>query len=193
MVHFPEIADITLKYFLWPGLLIFIIILLMFDTGIFRRFRYLKITLMLSLLLVAGHLLAIPWYYIPDDVLLIIIATLLMSGILVPLLGNPFDKALSDITRHITPLVDDIEEYVMLVYRHARRVVILLVGSTVVVIGIVMIVTPAPAILVIPIGLSILAIEFAWARRWLLHFRNTIDDLRNKILDKIKSTDKPPK
>lgn len=185
MASFIEIADINLQYLLWPGLMLFIGILLMFDTGIFRRFRYLKITLLLSLLLVAAHLLSIPWYAFPDHVLLIIIATLVLSGVLFPLLGNPFD-----IERHLSPLVDDIEEYVMLVYRHARRVIILLVGSTVVVIGIAMIVTPAPAILVIPIGLSILALEFAWARRWLLHFRKTMEDLQRKFLEKIKSSDK---
>jgi tellurite resistance protein TerC len=185
MASFIEIADISLQYLLWPGLMLFIGILLMFDTGIFRRFRYLKITLLLSLLLMVAHLLAIPWYSFPDHVLLIIIAVLVLSGVLLPLIGNPFD-----IDRHLLPLVDDIEEYVMLVYRHARRVIILLVGSTVVVIGIAMIVTPAPAILVIPIGLSILAIEFAWARRWLLHFRKTMEDLQRKFLEKIKSSDK---
>jgi tellurite resistance protein TerC len=102
-----------------------------------------------------------------------------------PLLGNPFD-----INRLLSPLVDDLEDYVKVLYRHTRRVVILLVGSTVVVIGIAMIVTPAPAILVIPIGLSILAIEFAWARRWLLSFKKTMEDLQQKFLDKIKSSDK---
>lgn len=185
MTSLKEIADINLQTLLWPGLLLFIGILLMFDTGIFRRFRYLKITLLLSLLLVTAHLLSIPWYSIPDHVLLIIIAVLVLSGVLLPLLGDPFD-----LNRHISPLVDDIEEYLMLAYRHARRVIILLVGSTVVVIGIAMIVTPAPAILVIPIGLSILAIEFAWARRWLLQFRKTVDDLQQKIMEKITSSDK---
>ncbi len=185
MASFNEIADINLQYLLWPGLMVFIGILLMFDTGIFRRFRYLKITLLLSLLLVAAHLLSIPWYSLPDHVLLIIIAVLVLSGVLFPLLGNPFD-----IERHLSPLVEDIEEYALLVYKHARRVIILLVGSTVVVIGIAMLVTPAPAILVIPIGLSILAIEFAWARRWLLKFRKTMEDLQQKILEKIKSSDK---
>lgn len=185
MASYIEIADINLQYLLWPGLMVFIGILLMFDTGIFRRFRYLKITLLLSLMLVAAHLLSIPWYSLPDHVLLMIIAALVLSGVLFPLFGNPFD-----LDRHLSPLVDDIEEYVMLVYRHARRVIILLVGSTVVVVGIVMLVTPAPAILVIPIGLSILAIEFAWARRWLMQFRKTVEDLQHKILEKIKSSDK---
>ncbi len=49
-----------------------------------------------------------------------------------------------------------------------RRVVIALVGGTVLLIGVAMIVLPGPAIIVIPAGLTILAIEFAWARR-LLH------------------------
>ena len=39
------------------------------------------------------------------------------------------------------------------------------IGSTVVLIGIVMIVLPGPAFIVIPLGLAILASEYAWARR----------------------------
>ncbi|MCE0483777.1 MAG: PGPGW domain-containing protein [Methylacidiphilales bacterium] len=45
-----------------------------------------------------------------------------------------------------------------------RRVIISVVGGTVLLIGIVMIVLPGPAILVIPAGLAILALEYAWAR-----------------------------
>lgn len=179
------IADLNLQYLLWPGLLFFIGVLLMFDIGSFRLFRYLKATLLLSLLLVTVRLLALPWYSIPDHVMLIIIAILILSGVLLPLLANPFD-----INRLLSPLVCDLEDYVKVLYRHAKRVIILLVGSTVVVIGIAMIVTPAPAILVIPIGLSILAIEFAWARRWLLGFKKTMEDLQQKILDKITPSDK---
>jgi tellurite resistance protein TerC len=48
-----------------------------------------------------------------------------------------------------------------------RRAVILVVGLTVVLIGVVMIVTPGPAVVVIPLGLGILSIEFMWARRLL--------------------------
>jgi uncharacterized protein (TIGR02611 family) len=52
-------------------------------------------------------------------------------------------------------------------YRAARRVVIAVVGGTVLLIGVFMIVLPGPATLVIPAGLAILGLEFAWARRWL--------------------------
>lgn len=48
-----------------------------------------------------------------------------------------------------------------------KRIVVAVVGSTVLILGIVLIVLPGPAFLVIPAGLAILAIEFAWARRWL--------------------------
>lgn len=52
-------------------------------------------------------------------------------------------------------------------YRVARRIVITIMGLTVIVIGIIMIVTPGPAFIVIPAGLAILATEYAWARHWL--------------------------
>ena len=46
-----------------------------------------------------------------------------------------------------------------------RRFLIGAVGISVVLIGLVMIVLPGPAILVVPLGFAILASEFAWARR----------------------------
>ncbi len=61
-------------------------------------------------------------------------------------------------------------------YRTARRIVVIAVGSTVLLIGIVMIVFPGPAIIAIPVGLAILGIEFAWARRWLRHVRERISN-----------------
>jgi hypothetical protein len=52
------------------------------------------------------------------------------------------------------------------IYLQFRRVVILITGGSVLLIGIALLVLPGPAVVVIPIGLSILALEFAWARRW---------------------------
>ena len=52
-------------------------------------------------------------------------------------------------------------------YEVGRKIVVLVVGATVVALGIVMLVLPGPAILVIPLGLAILGAEFAWARSWL--------------------------
>jgi len=51
--------------------------------------------------------------------------------------------------------------------RRIKRIIIGIVGFTVLLIGLAMIVLPGPAILVIPLGLAILATEFVWARRLL--------------------------
>ena len=67
-----------------------------------------------------------------------------------------------------------IHRTIHLTYKVARRIVVAVVGATVVALGMVMIVTPGPALVVIPVGLAILSIEFAWARHWLRRLREAI-------------------
>jgi tellurite resistance protein TerC len=59
-----------------------------------------------------------------------------------------------------------------------------IVGTTVVLIGIALLVLPGPAFIVIPAGLAILGLEFAFARRWLrklrARFDETLDQVRNR-------------
>lgn len=52
-----------------------------------------------------------------------------------------------------------------------KRVIVAVVGTTVLLIGIALLVLPGPAFLVIPLGLGILATEFMWARRLLTKVR----------------------
>ncbi len=54
-----------------------------------------------------------------------------------------------------------------LTVRQARRLVVAVVGGTVLIGGVAMLVLPGPGLLVIPLGLAILATEFVWAR-WVL-------------------------
>lgn len=56
---------------------------------------------------------------------------------------------------------------IAITYRAARRIAVAVIGGTLVAIGVAMLVLPGPAIVVIPTGLAVLSIEFAWARRWL--------------------------
>jgi uncharacterized protein (TIGR02611 family) len=58
-----------------------------------------------------------------------------------------------------------------------RRVIVTVVGATVMLIGIALLVLPGPAIVVIPVGLAILATEYAWARRWLRKVRRIAKDV----------------
>lgn len=53
------------------------------------------------------------------------------------------------------------------VMKKVKRIIVAMVGGTVLALGIALMVLPGPAFLVIPAGLAILAVEFAWARRWL--------------------------
>ncbi len=62
-------------------------------------------------------------------------------------------------------------------YRSVRRLLILMVGSTITLLGVALLVLPGPAVLVIPVGLAILGVEFAWARRWLRKFRDQADTM----------------
>ncbi len=64
-----------------------------------------------------------------------------------------------------------------------KRIMIMILGGSVLAIGIAMIVLPGPAFIIIPVGLSILAVEFAWARRWLHSARATLPQrLQNRLL-----------
>ncbi len=63
--------------------------------------------------------------------------------------------------------------------RHTRRLIILVIGLTVVGIGTALIVLPGPAFIVIPVGLAILATEFVWARRLLDHLKDRARALVN--------------
>lgn len=62
-------------------------------------------------------------------------------------------------------------------YLRAKRLIIIVVGFTVLIIGIIMIALPGPAILVIPLGLTLLATEFVWAKRLLTRFKETADQV----------------
>ncbi|MDQ3119637.1 MAG: PGPGW domain-containing protein [Verrucomicrobiota bacterium] len=46
-----------------------------------------------------------------------------------------------------------------------RKLIYTILGLTILLIGFAMVVLPGPAVIVIPIGLAILASEYAWARR----------------------------
>jgi uncharacterized protein (TIGR02611 family) len=62
-------------------------------------------------------------------------------------------------------------------YKKVTRLITAAIGFTVLLIGVVMIVTPGPSILVILLGLGILAAEFVWAERLLKRLRGQLKDI----------------
>ena len=68
-----------------------------------------------------------------------------------------------------------------------RKLMVGIIGSTIVLIGVAMIVLPGPAFIVIPVGLGILATEFAWARRAVRRARVAIAKARGRESGKTRS------
>jgi tellurite resistance protein TerC len=70
-------------------------------------------------------------------------------------------------------------------YKLAKRIVVSIVGGTILLIGLIMLVLPGPGLVVIPIGLGILGLEYAWARIWLAKVKakgsELVDAVNNKI------------
>lgn len=70
-----------------------------------------------------------------------------------------------------------VNKVIHMTYKLARRIVITLLGVTVLLLGLALIVLPGPAFIVIPLGLAILSLEFAWARHWLKKFKDGTDQV----------------
>lgn len=56
-----------------------------------------------------------------------------------------------------------------------RKIIVTVVGGTILVFGLALLVLPGPAFVVIPIGLAVLATEFVWARRWLRRAKGMVN------------------
>ena len=131
--------------------------------GMIDRFRYLKMSLVFLLAFIGVKMLLSHHHPIPNLVSLAIIGGILAVGIGASLLAAHRDPAAL-----VSPLVDELEHLAVVSYRQAKRLVVLLVGLTVLLFGLVLLFLPGPGVLVIITGLLILSAEFAWARLWLL-------------------------
>ena len=74
----------------------------------------------------------------------------------------------------------------------AKRIAIGIVGGSVLIVGICMIVLPGPAFIVIPVGLGILGIEFAWARIWLKKAKAKAEEVARNFNQEWQSEERQP-
>ena len=86
-----------------------------------------------------------------------------------------FSKYVSDPSKALTM------DNALYLWKQTRRLIILVIGMTVVAIGLALIVLPGPAIIVIPLGLIILATEFVWAKRLLKKVRDQLGIVKKKF------------
>ena len=73
-----------------------------------------------------------------------------------------------------------------ILYKQIRKLVIFLIGTSIVLTGCVLFFTPGPAIIVIPVGLAVLATEFIWAKKLLKKFKETTSSITKSAKDVIK-------
>ncbi len=152
--------------------------------GTIERFRFLKTSLVFVLAFIGVKMLLSLHHQVPTVVTLAVVTGMLGVGAAASLAAAYRDTAALE-----SPLADEFERLTQIGLRQARRIAVLLIGSTVVLIGVVMIVLPGPASLVIPAGLSILALEFVWARRWLTGIRETIEKVKRSLQQRDDSAD----
>ena len=62
-----------------------------------------------------------------------------------------------------------------------KKIIVAVIGFTILIIGVLMIVLPGPAFIVIPLGLAILATEFVWAKKWLDKVKQKISEQKKKL------------
>jgi len=144
--------------------------------GMVERFRYLKMSLVFLLAFIGVKMMLSHHHPIPTVVSLVVILGILSVGVLASIFASHRDTA-----RLESPLVDDLEDLAMVGVRQARRISILIVGSTVLILGAAMLVLPGPGLLVTLGGLAILAIEFVWARRWLARVREMYEKAKRTV------------
>jgi len=67
--------------------------------------------------------------------------------------------------------------------KQAKRLVLIVIGFTAVLLGVIMLVTPGPGIATIVGGVAILATEFVWAKKLLKRFGDGANNLKNSFLN----------
>jgi tellurite resistance protein TerC len=142
--------------------------------GMIARFRFLKMSLVFLLAFIGVKMLLAHHHPIPTVVSLAIIGGILGVGVIASVFASHLDTAPLE-----SPLADDLERLAMVSLRQARRIVVLIAGSTVLILGVAMLFLPGPGILATWGGLAILAIEFVWAKRWLARVKKVYE--RTKI------------
>jgi len=123
-----------------------------------QQLRYIKITLIMILILLSIKMLMDKIYPVDSAITLLTTSAILLTGVIYSLLHRDRGQLPS------YPMLDNFGRLYQITYTGFRRIIITLIGVSVLIVGIIFIVTPGPAIIVIPAGLAILASEFVWAR-----------------------------
>jgi tellurite resistance protein TerC len=130
--------------------------------GMMDKFRYLKVSLVILLIFIGVKMLLSHFIHIRIPVSLGVIGGILGLGVVASLVASWAERVVLAAGEAGEPA-----HLGRAAWRHVRRLVVLVFGSTGVLIGAVMMIGPGPGIAGILFGLVILSTEFVWARRLL--------------------------
>ena len=99
----------------------------------------------------------------------------LRFSVLAPTLGHMADQDASESVKNLRRRL-----WLHKLHPFPRMIVVGIVGGICFIAGIIMIFTPGPAVVFIPLGLLLLASEFAWAERWAKQGREKFHQLKEK-------------
>jgi tellurite resistance protein TerC len=132
-----------------------------------QYFRYLRPSLVLILAFVGVKMLLGHQVHIPISASLAVIGGILVTGVLasvvVPIEPSPPLRS---------PVEGEMKRLLRLSRRIAERTVALVVGGTIVAFGTLALVIPGLGTLIITLGLSVLATQYMWAKRFLAKARH---------------------
>lgn len=135
------------------------------------QFRHLKLSLVFVLAFVGVKMILSHHRPIPTPISLSVIVAILSLGVIASALAAAREAGPAG------ALGGDLDGLTRATLRAARRMIVVVVGATLLVIGAAMVVLPGPAMVVIPAGLAVLATEFVWARRLLQRLRQQVRSL----------------
>ncbi len=136
-----------------------------------RRFQLLKLCLVFILAFIGVKMLLVHHYPIPTGISLAVVLGILGLGI-----GTSIIAAKRGPTHGVSPVEVELHRLVRISSRGALRIAIAVIGSTVLLLGIAILLLPSRESLSIPIGLTLLALECGWAWRWLAQKRGAVRD-----------------
>ena len=148
--------------------------------GMVEQFRYLKPSLVVLLAFVGVKLIIEHFYKIPTSVSLLVVLGILSVGVVASLIDLRRNPAMR---RQVVGMAQAAEGMAAMTFRHAKRIAVLFIGSTVLVVGLALLFLPGPAFIVIPVGLAILATEFVWAQRILNRIKKEAQHFVATVVD----------
>lgn len=75
------------------------------------------------------------------------------------------------------------ETFTIKTIKQAKRLIKVVIGFTVLLLGLIMLVTPGPGIVTIVLGLAILGTEFVWAKKLMKRFEKEAVNVKNSFVN----------